>query len=98
MQPLDDKTMSTSEKSPQGDAGGNVAEDARECARRVMELIPAVMRCIRAEMRQQCRNQLSVPQFRPLAYVRRQPGVSLSEVAEHIGVTPYHVEDSHQAG
>ena len=30
---------------------------------------------------------LSVPQFRTLLFLRRHPGASLSEVAEHIGLT-----------
>ncbi|NPV70127.1 MAG: MarR family transcriptional regulator [Firmicutes bacterium] len=62
--------------------------DPRDCARQIMEVVPAAMRSIRAEMRRQCENQLSVPQFRTMAYLHRQPGASLAAVAEHIGVTP----------
>ncbi len=31
--------------------------------------------------------ELSVPQFRTLAFLDRNPGASLSELAEHLGVT-----------
>jgi DNA-binding MarR family transcriptional regulator len=46
------------------------------------------MRLIRSEMRLHCGNQLSVPQFRTLAFLYREPGASLSQVAGHLGVTP----------
>lgn len=58
-----------------------------DCARQMLDQVPMVMRVIRAEMRRQCANQLSVPQFRTIAYLYRNPGASLSQVAEHIGVT-----------
>ncbi len=51
-----------------------------------MDLVPLAMHCIRVEMRKECRNQLSVPQFRTLARLGRHPGASLSEIADHIGV------------
>ncbi len=38
-------------------------------------------------MRRHRASDLSVPQFRTLAYIHRHPGVSLSAVAEHIGLT-----------
>jgi DNA-binding MarR family transcriptional regulator len=52
-----------------------------------METIPLVMRFIRADMRAQNTAELSVPQFRTLAFLDRNPGASLSELAEHLGVT-----------
>ncbi len=58
-----------------------------ECAARVMETIPLVMRAIRSDMRVQGSTTLSVPQFRTLAFLDRNPGASLSELAEHLGVT-----------
>ncbi|MEC4818559.1 MAG: MarR family transcriptional regulator, partial [Scytonema sp. PMC 1069.18] len=60
---------------------------SEECAARVMETIPLVMKAIRAEMRAVGSTTLSVPQFRTLAFLDRNPGVSLSDLAEHLGVT-----------
>jgi DNA-binding MarR family transcriptional regulator len=56
------------------------------CARQLLEVAPLVMRAIRAEMRAGGGN-LTVPQFRALAFVSRNPGASLSDVAEHMGLT-----------
>ena len=58
-----------------------------ECARDVLEVVPLVMRKIRAELRKHRGGDLSVPQFRTLFYVNRHEGASLSEVAEHVGLT-----------
>ena len=60
---------------------------ADDCARELLELVPAIMRHLRAEMRRQRGAGLSVPQFRALAFLNRQPGASLSALAEHIGLT-----------
>jgi DNA-binding MarR family transcriptional regulator len=60
---------------------------ADECAREVLEVVPLVMRAIRAEMRSQRTPDLSVPQFRTLAFLSRHEGASLSDVAEHVGLT-----------
>lgn len=57
------------------------------CARRILEVVPLVMRVIRREMRGAMGEKLSVPQFRVLAILGRQGGSSLSAVAEHLGVT-----------
>ena len=59
----------------------------RDCARAVMETVPLVMRCIRGEMRLQSAPLLSVPQFRALAFLRRNPGACLFAVADHLGVS-----------
>lgn len=45
------------------------------------------MRAIREQMRSGRAAGLSVPQFRLLRYVRRNPGTSLSPVADHLGTT-----------
>ena len=58
-----------------------------ECAREVLETVPLVMRAVRAEMRCHRAADLSVPQFRALTFLDRQAGASLSQVAEHIGLT-----------
>jgi DNA-binding MarR family transcriptional regulator len=58
-----------------------------QCAREVLETVPLVMRTVRAEMRRHRTADLSVPQFRTLNFLNRQAGASLSQVAEHIGLT-----------
>ncbi|HYW22132.1 MAG TPA: MarR family transcriptional regulator [Nodularia sp. (in: cyanobacteria)] len=58
-----------------------------ECAAKVMETIPLMMRFIRADMRVHSAASLSIPQLRSLAFLNRNPGASLSELAEHLGVT-----------
>ncbi|MBW4580322.1 MAG: MarR family transcriptional regulator [Tildeniella nuda ZEHNDER 1965/U140] len=61
---------------------------SENCAARVMETVPMVMRFIRADMRiRGTYEELTVPQFRTLAFLDRNPGASLSELAEHLGVT-----------
>ena len=57
------------------------------CAQEILEVVPAVMRTIRAEMRRHRTADLSVPQFRTLAFIDRKADASLSDVAEHIGLT-----------
>src|SRR5436853_281870 len=52
----------------------------------VLEVIPMVMRTVRSEMRLHRGPGLSVPHFRVLAYLGRNAGTSLSEVAEHVGL------------
>lgn len=60
---------------------------SRETAREVLEVVPLIMRTVRTEMRGSSAHDLSVPQFRTLGFVHRHPGTSLSDVAEHIGLT-----------
>lgn len=59
----------------------------KHCAAEIMETMPPVMQFIRTEMRHQGASFLSVPQFRALRYFGQYPGASLSELAEHLGVT-----------
>ena len=56
------------------------------CAREVLEVIPQVMRVLRTEMRLNRAADLTVPQFRTLKFLDREPGSSLSAVAEHVGL------------
>lgn len=58
-----------------------------QCATELMETVPIVMQYIRTQMRSQSASLLSVPQFRLLAFLSHYPDSSLSEVAEHLGVT-----------
>jgi DNA-binding MarR family transcriptional regulator len=64
-----------------------VQSSINTCAREVLEVVPLVMREIRKEMREHSARELSVPQFRTLHYLSRHKCASLSEVAEHIGLT-----------
>ncbi len=57
------------------------------CAQEILDVVPAVMRTIRAELRRHRVADLSVPQFRTLAFIDRQTDASLSDLAEHIGLT-----------
>ncbi len=58
-----------------------------ECARQILEAIPMVMRAIRNEMRGSRGSDLSVPKFRVLIFLNRHEGASLSDIAEHMGLT-----------
>jgi len=46
------------------------------------------MQSIRVEMRRGHGAELSIPQFRTLGFIRRNPNTSLSELADHLGLTP----------
>jgi DNA-binding MarR family transcriptional regulator len=60
---------------------------SEESACELLEVVPMVMREIRSQMRSQGSLDLTVPQFRMLAFVNRNKGSSLCEVADHIGLT-----------
>ena len=62
-----------------------VASD--EAARELLEVVPVIMKDIRSEMRSRRPPDLTVPQFRTLAFVDRNKGTSLSAVANHMGLT-----------
>jgi MarR family transcriptional regulator for hemolysin len=62
-----------------------VASD--KAARELLEIIPVIMKDIRSEMRSRRPHDLTVPQFRTLAFVDRNEGASLSAVANHMGLT-----------
>ena len=64
-----------------------VGSSTAECAREVLDVAPMVMRLIRSELRKYGAKEMSVPQFRTLGFVYRNEGASLSEVADHIGLT-----------
>ena len=52
----------------------------------LMEVVPAVMSYIRAEIRKRRMPGLSVPHFRALIFVHHHQDASLSQVAEHMGL------------
>jgi len=58
-----------------------------ECAHQVLDVVPLAMHIIRKKLREHGAQLLSVPQFRTLLFISRNEGVSLSEVADHIGLT-----------
>ena len=58
-----------------------------ECAHAVFDVVPQVMQTLRAEMRRRRGPEISVLQLRALSYLRRNPGATLSLLAEHVGLT-----------
>lgn len=65
-----------------------MAQDVSKVAQTVLEVIPLVMRTIRRNLREQRDPDMSLPEFRGLAFINRNPGCSLNEAAEHIGLEP----------
>jgi DNA-binding MarR family transcriptional regulator len=60
---------------------------SRATAEVVLDTVPATMRAIRGHMRDGRAEGVSVPQFRALLYVGRNPGTDLSSLAEHLGAS-----------
>jgi DNA-binding MarR family transcriptional regulator len=58
-----------------------------ECAHEVLDVVPMVFRVIRAELRKYGAKEMSVPQYRTLAFIYRNEGASLSEAGDYIGLT-----------
>jgi DNA-binding MarR family transcriptional regulator len=67
----------------------NPPPSAEDCAALMLDVIPAVMRTIRARMRGDASVELTVVQFRALVRADRRGGggASVSEIAEHVGLT-----------
>jgi len=57
------------------------------CAHELMDTAPRIMQTIRVEMRRGRGSDISIPQFRTLAFIQRNPDSSLSSLAEHLGLT-----------
>jgi len=53
----------------------------------ILDTLPRSMRAIRGQMRSGRAEGLSIPQFRLLFFVRRNPGCSLSSLSDHLGTT-----------
>jgi DNA-binding MarR family transcriptional regulator len=66
---------------------GDAREASHDCATQLLEVVPALMREIRGEMRRSAPSALSVPSFRALIFAHTRPGASITELAEHLGVT-----------
>jgi DNA-binding MarR family transcriptional regulator len=60
---------------------------AETVARELLDVVPVIMRTIRTEMRSHRSNDLTVPTFRSLHFLERHPGVSLQDLARHLGLT-----------
>ena len=58
-----------------------------ECANDIIDVVPIMMRVIRSHLRRHGARELSIPHFRTLTFVYTHEGVSLSDVAEHIGLS-----------
>jgi DNA-binding MarR family transcriptional regulator len=63
-----------------------MAPSVNSTADQVLDVIPLVMRVIRKEFRSQRDPELTLPEFRSLAFINRTGGCSLNEVADHIGL------------
>jgi len=73
-------------KTPNPRSGAPGAR-AAECAAQLIAVVPGVMDALRASMRSNIGDALSVPQFRCLGFIARNPACSVSEVAAFLGVT-----------
>lgn len=60
---------------------------AEDIANQIFDVIPLVMRTIRAKFREGRADDLSIVHLRSLAFINRCEGTSLSDVAGHIGLT-----------
>ena len=57
------------------------------CSRELMDTAPQIIQVIRVEMRRGRGSDISIPQFRSLTFIQRNPDSSLSTLAEHLGLT-----------
>ncbi|HEY3900624.1 MAG TPA: MarR family transcriptional regulator [Chthoniobacter sp.] len=59
----------------------------RDCATELLEVVPLMMRVIRAEIRSHSSPELTMPQFRALAFLGRNEGAMLGDVATFLTLT-----------
>ncbi len=59
----------------------------RQTASLMIESVPLLMRLLRAKLREKRSGELSMAEFRTLAFVDANRGASLSEAAGHIGLS-----------
>ena len=64
-----------------------MANNQIECASRVVEVVPTVMRHLRANIRSQKTLKFTIPQFRVLTYLHHYGEATLSELAASQGVS-----------
>ena len=60
---------------------------AYDCSAQLLDVVPLIMRRARAEARRRALPGTSIPQARVLHFLGQNPGASLSEVAEFVGLT-----------
>ena len=63
------------------------AGDAGPLAERVLDVVPRLMIRIRRSMREAASPGLTIPQFRVLRLVSREPGIGVSGVADRLGMS-----------
>jgi len=59
----------------------------KDCAAELLEVVPLMMRVIRSEVRAHSSPELSMPQFRALAFLGRNEGAMLGDVATFLTLT-----------
>src|ERR1700751_3071817 len=59
----------------------------QDLAKNILEITPRIIRFIRGEMRKHAEDELTVPQFRVLMKLAREPNCTHQEVAEWMGIT-----------
>ena len=59
----------------------------KDCAGEVLDTVPLIMQFIRVEMRRSRGEGVSIPQFRVLTFLNRTEDVSLSAVADRVGLS-----------
>ena len=57
------------------------------CAHELMDTAPQIVQAIRVEMRRGRGSDISIPQFRAMRFIQVHPDLSLSHLAEHLGLT-----------
>jgi DNA-binding MarR family transcriptional regulator len=85
--PVAARSARTTKTSNQRTRGEPDAARAAECAAQLIAVVPGVMDALRASMRSNIGDALSVPQFRCLGFIARNPACSVSDVAAFLGVT-----------
>ena len=60
---------------------------AEDLAAELLDCVPAVMDALRGAMRRRAGDTMSVPQFRCLHFIHREPASSVGAVAAFLGVT-----------
>lgn len=59
-----------------------------QCADEILDVIPLIMRSIRAKLRSQHSCGLSVPQLRALSFAERNRDAALADLSGHLGLMP----------
>ena len=57
------------------------------CAHALMDTAPQIVQAIRVEMRRGRGSDITIPQFRAMRFIQKNPDSSSSHLAEHLGLT-----------